>query len=73
MSASRPKLVQTTPAVDKVTHAHFWQVWLSGDNEKDSFIINATTVGEVNQLAINEYYRRNGIGPVSVDKILQKS
>jgi hypothetical protein len=67
------KLAQVVLAPQIVTLPHFWQVWLTGDNEQDSFIVNASVVADVTQLAINEYYRRNGVGPVNLDKIVQKS
>jgi hypothetical protein len=73
MAAPKPKLPTVVTPPTEVTLAHFYKVWMSGDNEQDSFVVNATQLADVNQLAINEYYRRNGVGPVSVDKIVQQS
>jgi hypothetical protein len=68
-----PKLPIVVLPVNKVTQSHFWQVWMSGDGEQDSFVVNASVVADVPQLAINEYYRRNGVGPVTLDRMVQKS
>ncbi len=72
--APAPKLATATEPKNFLPVTHTYRVWLTGDNEQDNFIVGTNAVNSslsVQQIAVDEYVRRNGVAPVSFDKQLQ--
>lgn len=72
--ATKIKLVPSKDIVHQVANSsHVFDVTLTGDFEYDHFRVNATDSTQARQFAIDEYVRRCGLSPASVDSIVQIS
>lgn len=70
--ATKPKLVPSPVIVHtQVPSNHIFDVILTGDFEHDHFRLSAADSVQAKQYAIDEYFRRSGVLPSSVDKIVQ--
>lgn len=70
MAEPKKKLTVTQVADTFIPKSNSYKVILTGDYEKDEFIVRANSAAEATTKCVGEYVRRNGVAPVTIDKVV---